>query len=95
MLVIIKATYGALPDKVIATLDVTNKLAAAVKKDAITISLNNDALGGDPAPTIAKELHVDYTVNGVAHTATASESGTMSLPLDSDGKGALVVVKAE
>lgn len=91
-LVITKATYGDLPDKGI---DVTDKLTAAIIKDALTISVDNDTLGGDPAPTIGKELRVGYTVKGVAHTATASENDTLNLPLAADGKGTLVIVKAD
>ncbi len=91
-LIIKQALYGALSDEVV---DVTEVVATAVKNSTVTIEVGAKFLGGNPAPGKAKTIRVRYTVNGVEHTAAASQDeGTLTLPLKSDGSGALVILSA-
>ncbi len=75
-------------------MDVTAKVKEAVQGDRLTITASNEALGGDPAFGIGKQLRVEYTVAGKACTATVNEGEDLSLPASSDGTGALVITKA-
>lgn len=93
-LVIVKATWGlpAVIDTVSA--DVTEKVNAAVKDNAVTISAANDSFGVDPCVGLTKELKVEYTIDGKPHTAKAQESEDLAIPAKEDGPGKLVIVKA-
>ena len=75
-LVIVKAVYGDLPDG--AKTDVTEKVVAMVKDDALSVVASNDNFG-DPAEGAAKKLTVDYTIDGVAKTKTVNEGETLVL----------------
>jgi len=77
-----------------ATVDVTDKVKAALKDNKVTINAGNDAMGGDPASGIVKQLKVEYTVDGKPHTATANEGDDLNLPAAADGAGTLVITKA-
>jgi hypothetical protein len=77
-----EAVYGVLE----GTLDVTDKVAAAVNDNALSISADNDTLGADPANGIAKVLTVNYTVDGVAQTKTANEGDTLTISKPDGGK---------
>ena len=91
-LVIVKAVYGALPDG--PTLDVTDKVAAMVKANALRVDSSND-LFGDPADGSFKRLRVDYTLGGMAGSKTVGEDQTLILPADEKPLvGQLVIVKA-
>lgn len=74
--VIKKAVYGHLPDGPKA--DVTKKLADIVKTGSLEIDVSNDTLG-DTAPGVVKKLQLDYSVNGVAKSATADENTKITL----------------
>ncbi|HOX39606.1 MAG TPA: DUF1080 domain-containing protein [Candidatus Brocadiia bacterium] len=74
--VIVKAVYGALPDGPSA--DVTAKVAQIIKSGAFSIDASN-ANFGDTAPSIVKQLRVDYTENGVAQSKTVPENQTLKL----------------
>jgi len=75
-LVIVKAEYGDLPDG--AKTDVTKKVAAMVKQDALSVEATNDNFG-DPAEGIAKKLRVDYTFNGTTKSKTVGENETLAI----------------
>jgi hypothetical protein len=75
-LVITKAFYGDLPDG--PKTDVTDKVAAMVKDDKLTVEASNDNFG-DPIEGTVKKLKVEYTVNGVAHSKTVNEGETLSI----------------
>ena len=77
-----KAVYGVLE----GTLDVTDKVAAAVSDNSLSISADNDTLGADPANGIAKVLTVNYTVDGIAQTKTANEGDTLTISKPDGGK---------
>jgi HEAT repeat protein len=68
--VIQKAVYGALPDGPSA--DVTKKVADMVAKGATSIEASNGNFG-DPAQGTAKQLRVDYAVDGASRTETVRE----------------------
>jgi hypothetical protein len=61
-------------------LDVTAKVAGMVRDGQLSVAARNDVLGGDPASLHAKELRVDYTLNGQAGQATVQENETLTLP---------------
>jgi len=74
-LVITKATYGAGAQQA----DVTGKLRAAIIDGCLTVKSENALAGGDPAPSIPKDLRVEYTLDGAAKSAVVAENGTLEL----------------
>ena len=54
---IVSATYGAGRQR----RDVTDRIRSMVRGGRLSISVNNDALGGDPAPNVPKDLRVVYS----------------------------------
>jgi len=91
-LVIVKAVYGDLPDG--DSTDVTQKVAAMVKDNALSVDATNDNFG-DPAENIVKKLRVDYTIDGVAQSKTVDEDATLTISAgDKPPVGKLVIVKA-
>ena len=91
-LVVTRATYGDLQDE--KKVDVTKVVSDAVQGDKLTLVVNNENLGGDPASTVVKKLEVTYTVGGKAGTAKADEYGTLSLPSPTDPAGKLIILSA-
>ena len=75
-LVVVKAVYGDLPagDKT----DVTGKVAAMVKDNALSVEASNDNFG-DPVEGTVKKLEVAYTFGGVAKTKTVDENETLTI----------------
>jgi len=93
-LVIVKAVYGDLPDG--AKVVVTEKVAALVKDNALTVDATNDNFT-DPAEGVGKKLQVDYTLDGVAGSKTVEENATLTIAAASAGANPskkLVIVKA-
>jgi hypothetical protein len=80
-LVIVKAVYGDLQGG--NQTDVTQKVAAMVKDNMLSVGATNDNFG-DPAGTILKKLRVDYTFNGVAKSKTVDEG--MPLTISATGE---------
>jgi hypothetical protein len=76
-LVILQAEYGA-EDKWI---DVTDRVAAAVRDNTLVIQAGND-LAGDPIPGVVKQLTVVYTLDGEPHTALVPEFGLLVIQSD-------------
>ncbi len=85
-LVVTKAFYGDLPDG--AKTDVTEKVAAMVKDNKLSVEATNDNFG-DPADGIVKKLKVEYTVDGVAHSKTVNESETLTI----SGKPSKLIIR--
>ena len=75
-LVVTKAVYGDLPDGPKA--DVTDKVAAMVKDNKLSVEATNDNFG-DPIEGTVKKLRVDYTVDGVARHKTVNEGETLTV----------------
>lgn len=75
-LVIKKAVYGDLPDG--DKIDVTEKVAAMVKDDALSVDATNDNFT-DPAVGTGKQLKVDYTFDGKEKSKTVNENETLAI----------------
>jgi hypothetical protein len=69
-LIIRKAVYGDLPTG--PTADVTDDVAATVRKNKLSVAATNDAFG-DPASGVPKKLRVDYTFDGKDKSKTVAE----------------------
>lgn len=76
-LTIISAYYGTESRKV----DVSRALRAYVRDGRLELKVENDNLGGDPIPGVAKVLWVTYSINGGrSQTVRVEERGWVSLP---------------
>ena len=73
--------------------DVTHQLAALVKGNALSVAAGND-IAGDPAYNTVKQLRVDYTLSGAAHTQTVDENTTLQIPGPGETPGTLVIRSA-
>ena len=62
-----------------STADVTSVIAAAVKDGHVVLKIENDTLGGDPAPLTVKSLSVDYQVGGKGGSLTLAEHAVLDL----------------
>ena len=69
-------------------MDVTAKLAELARDGQLVVEANNDTLGRDPAVNHAKELRVDYTLDGKPGHVTVQENETLTLPADPDHRPA-------
>ena len=75
-LVVVKAFYGDLPDG--NKTDVTAKVQAMVKDDALSVDATNDNFG-DPAEGVGKKLKVDYTFEGASKSKEANEGESLTI----------------
>ena len=73
--VIVKAEYGDLSAGVFA--NVAKKVAVLVKTGVLAIEASNDNFG-DPSEGHAKQLRVEYSVNGVRVSKTVGEGETLT-----------------
>jgi HEAT repeat protein len=76
---ILKAEYGAGAQ----SKDVTETLRRHARDFPMIVlptSQYNSAFGGDPAPSVPKELKIQYRLNGKAGTVTFPENATILLP---------------
>jgi HEAT repeat protein len=71
-----RAVYGAIGEG--GSADVTRKVAKIVAAGSLSVMASN-ANFGDSAPGIPKQLLVEYTVAGVAHTKTVKEGEILTL----------------
>ncbi|MBC7288567.1 MAG: DUF3395 domain-containing protein, partial [Armatimonadetes bacterium] len=97
-LVIERALYGDLPDDPwrelrAMTVDVTQQLQKMVTDNHLEVVASN-AIAGDPAPNIVKELRVDYTLGGHRYTKTVRENSTLVLPDGTEKEFSLVIEPA-
>ncbi len=81
------------PKPNVPTVDVTDKLRAAIKNNTLSVVSGND-LAGDPAYNVVKNLRVDYTLGGIDKTRTLAENETLQIPGPNETAGALVVRRA-
>ena len=61
--------------------DVTAKLIDLIKAGRRSVVVNNDEMGGDPAPFSLKQLHVDLTLDGKSATVTVGQGDTFIFPV--------------
>jgi hypothetical protein len=76
---IVKATYAAKDGN--ASTDVTAILSAAIRNGRLDFTVENDALGGDPAYLKEKQLAVEFSSDGKPGTITLPEKGRLQLPI--------------
>ena len=91
-LVVTKATYGDLVDE--KKVDVAGRVTEAVQGDKLSLPINNETMGGDPAPTTVKTLEVTYTVGGKPGKTRTGEFTTLVLPLANEGTCKLIILSA-
>ena len=72
---------------------VTAILAGKVRNNALSVVAGN-SLAGDPAYNTVKQLRVDYTLGGTAHTQTVGEGNTLTIPGPGEKPGALMIERA-
>jgi len=72
-------------------LDVTDKVAAAVKENRLRIAASNE-LFGDPAPNMLKKLRVEYLDGDETRSKVVDENATLEIRA-AEGKK-LVIKKA-
>jgi hypothetical protein len=70
-----KATYG----KGAQVADVTGKVRQAVVSGGLNLQVENALSGGDPAPGVPKELHVEFSINGKDEVKVIPEGQSISI----------------
>jgi hypothetical protein len=75
-----RVLYGYTEERPVSgVVEVTAALRAALKAGKLEITASN-SLAGDPAQMVAKQLRVDYRLNGVPGSLTVAENQTVRLP---------------
>jgi alpha-L-rhamnosidase len=77
---ILRASYEA--EDGVGALDVTKKLAQLAEAGSFTMSVDNNALGKDPAFNRKKKLRVEFSVNGQSVVKSIDENTKFSYPGD-------------
>jgi hypothetical protein len=94
-LVITKAEYGAFTvNTTLDYVDLTTQVRARLRDNQLSVPATNDFAGGDPAANIAKQMRVDYTIDGKPFSVTVDENQTVTLPAPDQPAGVLAVTKA-
>jgi len=62
------------------TVDVTDRLRNMQQGNYLDVQVNNNNMGGDPAPGADKVLTVIYRSNGMEQTATVKEGNRLRIP---------------
>jgi hypothetical protein len=73
---IMAAIYGA-PGH---TADVSARLRSLIQNGTLTVHVNNDSMGVDPAPHLHKVLNLTYIYRGQQRSATVRERDDLSIP---------------
>jgi len=60
--------------------DVTGRVQSLARYGTLNVLVNNNSMGGDPAPNKRKQLRVDYVVRGRRFTQTVREGDYLRLP---------------
>lgn len=87
-LTILKAEYGAFGDETPGCVNVTAMVKQIIAGGTRRIKAVNNLASNDPAPMVAKELKIDFLVNGEKKSLKVKEQATAELPAGA------VVVKA-
>jgi hypothetical protein len=73
---ILQGTYGT-PSH---SINVTARLQAMVSNGSLSVHVNNDSMGGDPAPGKHKDLVLVYSYRGDRRNVTVPESEDLRIP---------------
>lgn len=73
---ILQASYGA-PGR---QTDVSSRLQGMVGNQGLRLRVNNDSMGGDPAPSTHKQLYVVYSYQGQQRSVTVDENNDLQIP---------------
>jgi hypothetical protein len=60
--------------------DVSGRLQSMVTSNGLSLRVNNDSMGSDPAPGSRKQLYVVYSYRGQQRTTTVDESNELHIP---------------
>ncbi|HVA18077.1 MAG TPA: DUF3395 domain-containing protein [Candidatus Dormibacteraeota bacterium] len=89
---ILRADYGA--DNRFA--DVTSLLSSRIRDGRLSLPVNNDTMGGDPADEHRKTLSVWYLEDGRPANVVVNEGGYLNLPAERDQfSGNLRIMRAQ
>jgi hypothetical protein len=77
---IIKAEYGS-GDVQVDVTEILQQHAGDLQLIALSTPSFNEAFGGDPVPGTAKQLTIQYSINGQSGEATFSENDLIVLPM--------------
>ena len=64
----------------VVLMDVTRKLSDMIESGMLTVVVNNQTMGGDPAPHVLKQIKVEYEQDGKVLKKTEDEKSTLSIP---------------
>ncbi len=78
---LLHATYGTTQNTI--SKDVTDMLRGMIKNGQLSVTVNNESLGSDPAKDQKKQLNVEYEINGKITKETIAEHKIFSLPPES------------
>jgi hypothetical protein len=73
-----KATYSAASGKG-GSIDLTAQVTALIRNGGLSMNVDPDLIGKDPAPREEKQLRIDYIYNGTPGVATALERTRVTL----------------
>jgi hypothetical protein len=60
--------------------DVTGRLQGMVNNGILRVRVDNDSMGGDPAPNQPKQLHLQYLYQGRQRSMTVREGNYLQIP---------------
>jgi len=61
-------------------MDVTGRVQSMVRNNSLRFRVNNDSMGGDPAPGQTKQLYLQYSYNGQNRNITVGENQEVRIP---------------
>ena len=73
---ILQASYGAAGRQT----DVSGRLQSMINNQGLRVRVNNDSMGGDPAPNAHKQLYVVYFYQGQQRNVTVDEGNDLQIP---------------
>jgi hypothetical protein len=73
---ILQASYGA-PGR---QTDVAQRLQGMVTSEGLSLRVNNDSMGSDPAPNSRKQLYLVYSYRGQQRSVTVDENNDLRIP---------------
>jgi hypothetical protein len=85
-----RATYGSGS----RIMDVTARLNQQIQGEQLNVEVNNQSMGGDPAPGRTKTLTLEYTLNGRNGQTSVREGDSLHLPYSNTSDGTLQINRA-